>query len=132
LAGIYIHIPFCRQACTYCNFHFSTSLSLKKELLKALETEISITTPVSNDEIIDTVYFGGGTPSLLSSEELAGILQSVRNKFRLAPHAEITIEANPDDINKTILAEWQNLGVKRLSLGIQSFDSQCCTKPAKY
>jgi oxygen-independent coproporphyrinogen-3 oxidase len=122
LAGIYIHIPFCRQACTYCNFHFSTSLSLKKELLKALETEISITTPVSNDEIIDTVYFGGGTPSLLSSEELAGILQSVRNKFRLAPHAEITIEANPDDINKTILAEWQNLGVKRLSLGIQSFD----------
>lgn len=122
MAGIYIHIPFCRQACTYCNFHFSTSLSLKKELLNALETEISITIPVDNDEIIDTVYFGGGTPSLLSAEELQAVLQSVRNKFNLAADAEITIEANPDDINKTILADWQNMGVNRLSLGIQSFD----------
>lgn len=122
MAGIYIHIPYCRQACTYCNFHFSTSLKHKKDLLQALVTEIILTAPKDNVETIDTVYFGGGTPSLLTSEELTFIFNSVHNHFYISPQAEITLEANPDDISKKTLADWLQLGVNRLSLGIQSFD----------
>lgn len=123
LAGIYIHIPFCRQACTYCNFHFSTSLKLKDEFLAALHTEI--TTPddfIDTSETIETIYFGGGTPSLLLIEELKDILQAVRKKFNVVPDAEITLEANPDDISTLKVQQWMKLGINRLSLGIQSFD----------
>lgn len=121
MAGIYIHIPFCRQACTYCNFHFSTSLSLKHNFLAALNNEIMLTVPFASDEIINTIYFGGGTPSLLSAPELSTILQLLKNKFTIKEDAEITLEANPDDINKSILKSWQGCGINRLSLGVQSF-----------
>ena len=121
MAGIYIHIPFCRQACTYCNFHFSTSLSLKHNFLAALNNEIMLTVPFAADEIINTIYFGGGTPSLLSAPELSTILQLLKNKFTIREDAEITLEANPDDINTSILKSWQGCGINRLSLGVQSF-----------
>lgn len=121
MAGIYIHIPFCRQACTYCNFHFSTSLSLKHNFLAALNNEIMLTVPFAADEIINTIYFGGGTPSLLSVPELSTILQLLKNKFTIREDAEITLEANPDDINTSILKSWQGCGINRLSLGVQSF-----------
>lgn len=122
MAGIYIHIPFCRQACHYCNFHFSTNQSQKEVLLKALNREIKLTEPFDSNEITDTVYFGGGTPSLLNDAELGALLETVKNKFNVSPAAEITLEANPDDINPAILESWLNRGINRLSLGVQSFN----------
>jgi oxygen-independent coproporphyrinogen-3 oxidase len=122
LAGIYIHIPFCRQACSYCNFHFSVSQKNKQAVLNALEKEIMISQGFIADEYIETIYIGGGTPSLLSAEELEHLLITLRNRFTIAPEAEITLEANPDDINKAILEDWKRLGVNRLSVGLQSFN----------
>lgn len=123
MAGIYIHIPFCRQACSYCNFHFSTTLHLKTKLLAALNQEIELTKKTSpSAEIINTVYFGGGTPSLLSVTELTELLNNIRNLFTINPDAEITIEANPDDINPAMLLDLLSIGFNRLSLGVQSFN----------
>ena len=122
MAGIYIHIPFCKQACTYCNFHFSTSLKQKADLIAALNKEILLTPLLTtNAEEIDTIYIGGGTPSLLSADELKTIFETLHNKFRINTTAEITLEANPDDINRPTLKQWQQVGINRLSLGVQSF-----------
>jgi oxygen-independent coproporphyrinogen-3 oxidase len=121
MAGIYLHIPFCRQACHYCNFHFSTSLKLKNEFVAALLKEISLQKNYLPAEPVNTIYFGGGTPSLLTVEELSGILQTLRNHFSLSPDVEITLEANPDDINEQKLRDWKQAGVNRLSIGVQSF-----------
>ncbi|MEJ7627345.1 MAG: radical SAM family heme chaperone HemW [Ferruginibacter sp.] len=121
MPGIYIHIPFCRQACTYCNFHFSTSLALKGKVINAINHEIFLCEPFSADEEINTIYFGGGTPSLLTESELNSILESLHKKFNIAQEAEITLEANPDNINKSELTEWKRTGINRLSLGVQSF-----------
>jgi len=124
VAGIYIHIPFCKQACHYCNFHFSTSLRYKNEFVGALLKEIELSVETINataDEIIETIYFGGGTPSLLTREELSTIINTVRTHFTIAADAELTLEANPDDISKERLEEWKAAGINRLSIGIQSF-----------
>jgi oxygen-independent coproporphyrinogen III oxidase len=125
LAGIYIHIPFCKQACFYCNFHFSTSLVLKDEMITALLKEIDITSGSARGntvtEIIETIYFGGGTPSLLTSDEIASLLASINNNFQIADNVEITIEANPDDLTIEKLLAWKEAGINRLSIGIQSF-----------
>lgn len=121
MAGIYIHIPFCRQACHYCNFHFSTTLHQKAAMVQAIVQEIVLTVPYAASESIATVYLGGGTPSLLTTEELGSILQAVRNRFTVLPDAEITLEANPDDITSDALNGWKALGFNRLSIGIQSF-----------
>ena len=121
MAGIYIHIPFCKQACHYCNFHFSTSLKQKDELIAALIKEIGITAPFITAGPIETIYFGGGTPSLLSPEDIQNILRSIKEKFTIDPLAEITLEANPDDISSSKLNEWAGTGINRLSIGIQSF-----------
>lgn len=120
MAGIYIHIPFCRQACLYCNFHFSTSLTLRNDLINALLKEIALSTAY-NDKSIETIYFGGGTPSLLHAESLNTILNALHQKFHIAPDAEITLEANPDDISEQLLASWKSMGINRLSIGVQSF-----------
>ena len=122
MAGIYIHIPFCKQACTYCNFHFSTNFKQKDAFLTALKKEISLQTDfISSDEVIETIYFGGGTPSLLSSAELSNIIETLQQKFTISSDAEITIEANPDDITTAVVKEWMQSGINRLSLGVQSF-----------
>jgi oxygen-independent coproporphyrinogen-3 oxidase len=127
LAGIYIHIPFCKQACYYCNFHFSTSLDLKNEMIAALIKEIGLTTSLScapgngEEEIIETIYFGGGTPSLFTHAEIESLLTSVKNNYPISQDAEITIEVNPDDVNTQKLLEWKDAGINRLSIGIQSF-----------
>ena len=122
MAGIYIHIPFCKQACTYCNFHFSTNFKQKDAFLTALKKEISLQTDfISSDEVIETIYFGGGTPSLLSSAELSNIIETLQQKFTISSDAEITIEANPDDITTAVVKEWMLSGINRLSLGVQSF-----------
>ncbi len=125
MSGIYIHIPFCKQACNYCNFHFSTNIERKLDFLTALHKEISLQQEfISNREIIETIYFGGGTPSLLTPSELSGILQSIFNNFRVDPSAEITLEANPDDVNPAVLKAWHSIGINRLSLGVQSLESE--------
>ena len=124
MAGIYIHIPFCRKACHYCNFHFSTSLHRKPELLQALEREIDTQQfpfDVIPERNIETIYFGGGTPSLLTNDEIANLLSSIKQRFNIRADAEITLEANPDDVNAEKLEAWKMAGINRLSIGIQSF-----------
>jgi oxygen-independent coproporphyrinogen III oxidase len=121
LAGIYIHIPFCKQACNYCNFHFATSLRYKNELLAALLKETELQQHYLKDETIETIYFGGGTPSLLTTEELKLQLEKLNRVFNISTAAEITIEANPDDIDEDKLAGWKKIGINRLSIGVQSF-----------
>jgi oxygen-independent coproporphyrinogen-3 oxidase len=121
MAGIYIHIPFCRQACHYCNFHFATSLHYKNDLVTALLKEIVLQKDYPGNEIIETIYFGGGTPSLCTKAEIGNILAAIRSTHTIAEDAEITLEANPDDITEEKLREWKEAGINRLSIGIQSF-----------
>ncbi|HRG26434.1 MAG TPA: radical SAM family heme chaperone HemW [Chitinophagales bacterium] len=120
-AGIYIHIPFCRKACHYCNFHFSTSLQQKKAFLQALHKELIDQKSYLKDKTIQSIYFGGGTPSVLSQEELAAIMEIIYTTYPVDANAEITLEANPDDINTTYLQQLKSVGINRMSVGIQSF-----------
>lgn len=121
MAGIYIHIPFCKQACTYCDFHFSTSSKLQGPLVEAIKQEIiSRKDDIQSD--INTIYFGGGSPSILASDELASILDVIKTSFTIKSDAEITLESNPDDHRPEQLENWKDLGINRLSIGIQSFD----------
>ena len=124
LAGVYIHIPFCKQACTYCNFHFTTSLRRKNELVAALLSEIELRKHYLDKEFIETIYFGGGTPSLLDIHDLEPLVQKVFSTFSVNSAVEITIETNPDDITEAKLKEWNAAGVDRLSVGVQSFFEQ--------
>ena len=119
-AGVYFHIPFCKKACHYCNFHFSTSLQHKNELVEALLKEIDITRG-KNTRLITSVYFGGGTPSLLLRKELRAIMEKIRASFMLQPDVEISFEVNPDDMNDATVPFWKEQGINRLSIGIQSF-----------
>ncbi len=119
-AGVYFHIPFCKKACHYCNFHFSTSLQHKNELVEALLKEIDITRG-KGTRLITSVYFGGGTPSLLLRKELRVIMETTRASFKLLPDVEISFEVNPDDMNDATVPFWKQQGINRLSIGIQSF-----------
>jgi len=121
MAGIYIHIPFCRQACHYCNFHFSTSLAYKNELVTALLNETALQKDYLADEPVETIYFGGGTPSLLEIADFRLQIEKIKQTFHVASDAEITLEANPDDITGEKLAGWKEIGINRLSIGVQSF-----------
>lgn len=121
MAGIYIHIPFCRKACLYCNFHFSTSLKQKNDFIGALLKEIERAPLLNNNPVIETIYLGGGTPSLLEADELQSIFDALHKKFVIDSDVEVTLEANPDDINHERLAYWKQATVNRLSIGIQSF-----------
>ncbi|ULQ52453.1 radical SAM family heme chaperone HemW [Flavihumibacter fluvii] len=121
MAGIYLHIPFCRKACHYCNFHFSTRLQNKNAVVTALLTEIKQEAHRLSGQSIETIYFGGGTPSLLTVEELNSILNQLAASFSILRDAEITLEANPDDIRIELLEEWKLAGINRLSIGVQSF-----------
>lgn len=121
MAGIYIHIPFCKQACHYCDFHFSTSLKYKDELLQALIKEINLQKTYLGNDTIETIYFGGGTPSLLNADELNLIIGTITKLHAVAANAEITIEANPDDLDKAKLQALRQTDINRFSIGIQSF-----------
>ncbi|MFM1945893.1 MAG: hypothetical protein RL207_176 [Bacteroidota bacterium] len=122
MAGIYVHIPFCKKRCSYCDFHFSTTFSSYREkLIAAICSELEIRKTELHGSLIETVYFGGGTPSLLTKEELASIMSTIRNHFQLADNPEITFEVNPDDGTAENLADWKELGINRLSIGLQSF-----------
>lgn len=121
MPGIYIHIPFCKTPCNYCNFHFSTSLNMKEDYVDALLKEIKIQDIYLGLEKINTIYFGGGTPSLLDENDLNKIFDALYKNYSISPDAEITLEANPDDIDKGKLQTWKNVGINRLSIGTQSF-----------
>ena len=116
MAGIYIHIPFCKQACNYCNFYFSTSLEHKNELIEALLQEIEHRKDYLESKQIDTIYFGGGTPSLLSGDELEKIFDKIVSTFDVHPLAEITLEANPDDLHKEKLKAFKQSPINRFSI----------------
>lgn len=121
MAGIYIHIPFCKQACHYCNFHFSLSLSRKNELIDAILFEIENRKTYLEGEVIKTIYIGGGTPSILDYDDLAKILDKIQTIYPKLEVEEFTIEANPDDLDSSKIKDFIKLGVNRLSIGIQSF-----------
>ena len=115
MAGIYIHIPFCKQACHYCNFHFRTNLRLKQPMLAAIEQELQLQKDYLQAQPIQTIYFGGGTPSLLTAEEIAAILITIQKHFETTAVQEITLEVNPDDITPDKLLAWRAIGINRLS-----------------
>lgn len=121
MAGIYLHIPFCKQACNYCDFHFSTSLKMKASFIDALLTEIALRKSVFEQQTINSIYFGGGTPSLLSEKDLNRIFETLFTSFRVSPMAEITLEANPDDLSLEKIKVLKNTPINRLSIGVQSF-----------
>lgn len=121
MAGIYIHIPFCKQACNYCDFHFSTSLQHVDEMTDAICKEILLKKSRIADEQIGSIYFGGGTPSLLPEKSLARIFDTLTSNFSISADAEITIETNPDDLDAKKIAQLRQLPVNRFSIGVQSF-----------
>ena len=118
---LYIHIPFCRQACHYCDFHFSTNTSNKRAIVEAIASEIVLRKSYLPQGDMETIYFGGGTPSMLDEAELDLLLQTVHQHFHVAPDAEVTLEANPDDLSADRLKMFSQAGINRLSIGIQSF-----------
>ena len=121
--GLYIHIPFCRSKCDYCDFY---SLPGREDVmdgyLKALSAHIAETAPLVRDHVVDTIYFGGGTPSYFGQKRLVELLKLLRKKFKVKPDAEVTLEANPDSVDAKSLTALRRSGVNRLSLGMQSAD----------
>jgi len=124
LAGIYIHIPFCKQACHYCDFHFSTSLKKKDEMIAALVRELQLRQKELGNETVETIYFGGGTPSILPITDIRLIIDTIYELFNVADNPEITVEANPDDLSEERIIALSENGINRLSIGIQSFFEQ--------
>lgn len=120
MSSFYIHIPFCKQACHYCDFHFSTSMKKKDEMILALAKEIAMRKNEVDDEV-ETIYFGGGTPSVLSSEEINFLIDEVYKNYNVIENPEITLEANPDDLTTSQIRKFANSPINRLSIGIQSF-----------
>jgi len=126
MSGIYIHIPFCKQACHYCDFHFSTQLGKKEAMVQSIAKELELR-KLEVDDKVETIYFGGGTPSVLSNEEIEFLIQSVYDNYKVIDHPEITLEANPDDLvssraqSRDLFSAYKNAGINRLSIGIQSF-----------
>tara|TARA_Y100000589_G_scaffold295270_1_gene301560 strand:+ start:2848 stop:3975 length:1128 start_codon:yes stop_codon:yes gene_type:complete len=121
MAGIYLHIPFCKQACNYCDFHFSTSMKMKVHFVQAIIQEIELRKDVFANEFISSVYFGGGTPSLLSEQDLDSIFEKLYKSFKIDADAEITLEVNPDDLTFEKIQQLKDSPVNRLSIGVQSF-----------
>ncbi|MDY0987987.1 radical SAM family heme chaperone HemW [Flavobacterium sp. CFBP9031] len=127
MSGIYIHIPFCKQACHYCDFHFSTSMKKKDEMVLALAKEIGmrknelLDSARSDNEIVETIYFGGGTPSVLTNDEINFLISEVYKNYKVVENPEITLEANPDDLSAERILELSKSPINRLSIGIQSF-----------
>nr|WP_315165182.1 radical SAM family heme chaperone HemW [uncultured Flavobacterium sp.] len=121
MSGIYIHIPFCKQACHYCDFHFSTSMKKKEEMVLAIAKEIPMRKSEFENEDVETIYFGGGTPSVLTSEEINFLIAAVYSNYSVIENPEITLEANPDDLSSERIIELSKSKINRLSIGIQSF-----------
>ena len=121
MSGIYIHIPFCKQACHYCDFHFSTSLAKKDQMIMALKKELVLRKDEFKEETVETIYFGGGTPSVLRTSEINDLIQTVYSTYNVVKQPEITLEANPDDLTVEKVGELAESPINRLSIGVQSF-----------
>jgi oxygen-independent coproporphyrinogen-3 oxidase len=121
LASLYFHIPFCKQACHYCNFHFSTQLNNKAELVKSMIAELELRKQELPQTPLSSIYFGGGTPSLLNNEELSALFNAIFKHFRIDQNAEVTLEANPDDVTLEKLQFYKQTPINRFSMGVQSF-----------
>lgn len=127
MSGVYVHIPFCKQACHYCDFHFSTQLGKKEIMVDALVKEMELRKEELPNALVETIYFGGGTPSVLSNDEIERLIQTVHNNYKVIDQPEITLEANPDDLvssraqSRDFFANYIKIGINRLSIGIQSF-----------
>ena len=124
MAGLYVHIPFCRDSCNYCDFHFSISTTGIRPMLKAINREIAAEKSFLDREGLSTIYFGGGTPSILQPADIAMLLDTIRSNYAIGTNPEITLEANPDDLSPQYLDALKNLGINRLSIGIQSFSDK--------
>ena len=124
MAGIYIHIPFCKKRCHYCDFHKSLNLKDKDRMIKALVKEMELENGFLESEQVETIYFGGGTPSVLDYDEIMIIFEGLYKNFKISKDTEITFEANPDDLTKQYLMELVKTGINRLSIGLQSFSDQ--------
>ncbi|MGB0167468.1 MAG: radical SAM family heme chaperone HemW, partial [Luteibaculum sp.] len=124
MAGLYIHIPFCKKACTYCDFHFSTRLENVNPVLHAMHLELAYWREHWPLRELDTIYFGGGTPSLLNEKQIAALFEEIRKHFSIRNQAELTLEANPEDITMNRVKHWKSLGVNRLSIGLQAFQDE--------
>lgn len=121
MSGIYIHIPFCKQACHYCDFHFSTSMKKKEEMVLSLVKELEFRKDEFQNEVVETIYFGGGTPSVLTIDDIRFLIDTVYKQYKVVEHPEISLEANPDDLNTEIIIQYANSPINRLSIGVQSF-----------
>ncbi|NAY92692.1 radical SAM family heme chaperone HemW [Muricauda sp. JGD-17] len=121
MAGIYVHVPFCKQACHYCDFHFSTQLGRKEKMVDMLQKEMELRKGKFQNDEVETIYFGGGTPSVLKLEEIERLIQAVYNNYKVIDHPEITLEANPDDLANNRIIQLSKSPINRLSIGIQSF-----------
>ncbi|WP_396590787.1 radical SAM family heme chaperone HemW [Allomuricauda sp. R78024] len=121
MSGIYIHIPFCKQACHYCDFHFSTQMGKKEVMLLAIKKEIELRKDEFENHKVETIYFGGGTPSVLTTAEIEILVKTVQENYKVVENPEVTLEANPDDLTDDKIIELSNSPINRLSIGIQSF-----------
>ena len=124
MSGIYIHIPFCKQACSYCDFHFSTKMSYKDKMIDALCKELKMRKASFANDQITSIYFGGGTPSVLSPIEIERLIETVYLHYQITATPEITLEANPDDLSKEYVKALAKTKVNRLSIGVQSFHQE--------
>lgn len=124
MSALYLHIPFCKQACHYCDFHFSTNTSQKSAMVKAICKEIELQADYLQQKHLQSIYFGGGTPSLLNEEELCLIFEQISRFYTFDARTEITLEANPDDLSKENLLNFKKIGINRLSIGVQSFQQE--------
>jgi oxygen-independent coproporphyrinogen-3 oxidase len=122
MAGLYLHIPFCRQACHYCDFHFSTSLAKIGPMVQAMKSEIEQRAPEWEGERFETLYFGGGTPSLIAPELLVELIDTAKSFLQFESELEVTLECNPEDIDEASLKAWRSMGINRLSIGVQAFE----------
>lgn len=127
MAGLYLHIPFCRQACHYCDFHFSTSLAKIGPMVQAMKSEIEQRAPAWEGERFETLYFGGGTPSLIAPELLVELIDTAKASLQFETELEVTLECNPEDIDEASLKAWRSMGINRLSIGVQAFDDHALT-----
>lgn len=120
MSNLYIHYPFCKQACHYCNFHFSTTKEGREDMFKLIKNELHLRSKELIDPI-ESIYFGGGSPSLISPENIYSFIDLIKNKFKIKQNIEVTLEVNPDDVTEEYLLNLKNAGINRLSIGIQSF-----------
>ncbi|MFY7946175.1 MAG: radical SAM protein, partial [Bacteroidia bacterium] len=124
MAGLYFHIPWCRRVCSYCNFHFSTNTKDLEPLTAALIQDLAINHAFIETRSLASLYFGGGTPSMIPIAGIKALINAASNYFTWSPNAEITLEANPEDITEEKLQQWKEAGINRLSIGIQSLSDE--------